>query len=106
MESGKMTANQKAVRKTREQNSVNKSIITGGMPVESVATISSTVRVYNTPTWSPRHLQPNNPINMGKSKQVPYQRIFGTKKVEKGSNKKVWFEKKSPDPKHIIRYRT
>ena len=64
-----MTANQKALRKQESKTCVNKSTDTGGMPVKSnqhhfksfVATTSSTVHVYNTPTWGPRHLQPSNP---------------------------------------------
>ncbi len=59
-----------------------------------MATTSSTVRVYNNPTWGPRHLQLSNPSNNMEQIQTSTNAFFGTKKVEKGSNKKIWFKKK------------
>ncbi len=74
MESGQTTANQKAYRKPESKTCVTKSTNTGGT-VEgqqkatsmasfkfTVATTSSTeLRVYNTSTWGPRHLQSSYP---------------------------------------------
>jgi hypothetical protein len=49
MESEQMRANQKALRKTREQTCMTKSTNTGGMPVESNQHPSS-------PLWLPHQL--------------------------------------------------
>ncbi len=74
MESRQMTANQKALPRTREQNVCKQTHsdrwnASRKQPVSFksiVATTSSTVRVYNTHTWDPRRLKPNKHLLVDK----------------------------------------